>query len=316
MSGSERMSDIAAEERPATARAEDATPKLEAEGEEQPTEEKHSEAEEIERSATQQESVEQSQTQEQSEQQETVEQSQEQSQKQEQEQEQPEQQEEKKPEEPRKLTFLDYLKSPIIELVVGQGDKKTTLTAHQALLAESPYIKDIIESEDTPVGQIFLPDESVEAVGCFLQYQYKGEYIVYPSESSTDTDEDSGEELLRHARVFFLASKFGHTELKRLARHKIHRVESTPRGEIAYARYVYSNQSPDAAELRRPVANFWASNEAMRDEVREEFKAVCLDFPEFSYDILSSDKKRPAAASTPSKDDRQTAAKRRRSRRN
>ncbi|KAI5289897.1 hypothetical protein KEM54_002938 [Ascosphaera aggregata] len=220
---------------------------------------------------------------------------------------------------PRKLTFLDYLKSPIVELVVGKGEKKTTLTAHQALLAESPYIREIIDSEESPVGQIFLPEESVEAVGCFLQYQYRGEYIAYSDEDG-DTVEigganaDSGEELLRHARVFFLASKFGHDELKRLARHKIHRVESTPRGEIAYARYVYGNKSTDAAELRKPVANFWASNEALRDEVKEEFKATCLDFPEFSYDILSSDKKRPASG-TPSREEKLTAAKRRRSRR-
>ncbi|KAI5305935.1 GPI transamidase component [Ascosphaera pollenicola] len=307
----EKMSDSVAE----TIDATDSSPKPEAE--ERPFKEEHSKTEEIEQQQQQQQPEDKQDKDREDDQpatqQETVEQSQEQQQP-----EKGEQQinEPEEPEEPRKLTFLDYLKSPIVELVVGQGEKKTTLTAHQALLAESPYIREIIESEDTPVGQIFLPEESVEAVGCFLQYQYKGEYIVYPSETDgDDAEEYSGEELLRHARVFFLASKFGHDELKRLARHKIHRVESTPRGEIAYARYVYGNKSPAAAELRRPVANFWASNEALRDEVREEFKAVCLDFPEFSYDILSSNKKRPASG-TPMKEDRQAAVKRRRSRRN
>ncbi|KAI5294943.1 hypothetical protein KEM52_002791 [Ascosphaera acerosa] len=224
-------------------------------------------------------------------------------------------------EEPREATFLDYLKSPVVELVIGTGDKQTVLSAHRAILGDSPFIKDITSQEGAdqvgfppvtpnttpgrtltrnsfPQTRVLLPDESVEAVACYLQYQYRGEYVVQSatSSSSSDATPSPGEDLLCHARVFFLASKLGHAELKRLARHKIHRVGSTPQGEIAYARYVYGSDSPDAADLRRPIANYWANDDAAREAVPDEFKAVCLEFPEFSYDILScANRKRPAS---------------------
>lgn len=44
--------------------------------------------------------------------------------------------------EPARIPFIDYLSSPIVTLIVGSGDKETILTAHQALLALSPYFKD------------------------------------------------------------------------------------------------------------------------------------------------------------------------------
>lgn len=58
-------------------------------------------------------------------------------------------------------------------------------------------------------------DESLDAVGCFLQYLYTGEY--YPRKTGDglelDTDEtstgDSGDQLLKHARVYTLAEKLG-----------------------------------------------------------------------------------------------------------
>ena len=34
-----------------------------------------------------------------------------------------------------------YLKSPIVELVVGTGDEQATLTAHQDLLTQSPFFE-------------------------------------------------------------------------------------------------------------------------------------------------------------------------------
>ena len=40
---------------------------------------------------------------------------------------------------PVRVTFIDYLKSPIVELLVGQGEEQTLLSAHQALLVESPW---------------------------------------------------------------------------------------------------------------------------------------------------------------------------------
>ena len=37
-----------------------------------------------------------------------------------------------------------YLKSPIIELLVGQGEEQTLLTAHQALLVKSPFFAEAV----------------------------------------------------------------------------------------------------------------------------------------------------------------------------
>lgn len=41
-----------------------------------------------------------------------------------------------------RITFIDYLKSPIVELLVGSGEEQTLLTAHEALLTQSPFFKD------------------------------------------------------------------------------------------------------------------------------------------------------------------------------
>lgn len=43
--------------------------------------------------------------------------------------------------EPARILFIDYLTSPIVTLIVGSGDRETFLTAHQALLVQSPYFK-------------------------------------------------------------------------------------------------------------------------------------------------------------------------------
>jgi hypothetical protein len=43
---------------------------------------------------------------------------------------------------PPRTTYVDYLKSPVIGLLVGQGDEQALLTAHQALLASSPWFAD------------------------------------------------------------------------------------------------------------------------------------------------------------------------------
>ena len=43
-----------------------------------------------------------------------------------------------------RLTNRSYLKSPIIELLVGQGEEQTLLTAHQALLIKSPFFADTV----------------------------------------------------------------------------------------------------------------------------------------------------------------------------
>lgn len=46
---------------------------------------------------------------------------------------------------PPRTTYIDYLKSPIITLVVGQGEDRAVLTAHQALLVTSPWFAEQCE---------------------------------------------------------------------------------------------------------------------------------------------------------------------------
>ena len=77
-------------------------------------------------------------------------------------------------------------------------------------------------------------------------------------------------------------------ELKELAHSKIHRVNSTARGEIAYARYVYGNTAADDTKIRKPVAAFWAHrSHVLRHSAEREFREMCLEFPQFGFDVLS-----------------------------
>lgn len=52
-----------------------------------------------------------------------------------------------------RVTFLDYLKSPIVELLVGLAEEQLLLTAHEALLVQSPFFKDACSQ--------FSPDATV-----------------------------------------------------------------------------------------------------------------------------------------------------------
>jgi hypothetical protein len=199
--------------------------------------------------------------------------------------------------------FLDYLKSPVVELVVGGGenggDEDTTLiTAHQALLTKSPFFAErLADLSDSEPKRVELPDETIDAVGCFLQYQYTGEYFprrlasipdgLEPDPSVPAVDE-TGAQLLKHARIYNLAERLGLPDLKTLAHSKIHRIKSTAVGEIAYARYVYGNTPKDDITIRRPVAAFWATrSHVLRHEAEAEFRAMCLEFPQFGFDVLS-----------------------------
>ncbi|ODH14457.1 hypothetical protein ACO22_06581 [Paracoccidioides brasiliensis] len=199
--------------------------------------------------------------------------------------------------ESKESTFIEYLKSPIVELIVGRGDEQTSLTAHQAILTTSPYFRDAVAqfSEDGP-RRIVLEDEILDTVGCFLQYQYTGEYFPrrLASSDALESDptmpevDDTGDQLLKHARVYTLAEKLGLQNLKQLAHGKIHRINSTARGEIAYARYVYGNTPVDDVTIRKPVAAFWATrSHVLRHEAEQEFKAMCLEYPQFGFDVLS-----------------------------
>jgi len=65
-------------------------------------------------------------------------------------------------------------------------------------------------------------------------------------------------------------------------------VDSTAKGEIQYARYVYAHTKDDDTAIRAPVAAFWAmKSHVLRVEADREFMQMCLEFPRFGYDVLS-----------------------------
>lgn len=106
-----------------------------------------------------------------------------------------------------------------------------------------------------------------------------------PTQTAID---DTGVQLLKHARVYTLAGKLGIDHLKTLSHSKIHLVTSTAIAEIAYARYVYSNTSRSDLTIRKPVASFWGQrSHVLRHETEGSFKAMCLEYPEFAFDVLS-----------------------------
>ncbi|KAH7329502.1 hypothetical protein B0I35DRAFT_46404 [Stachybotrys elegans] len=194
-------------------------------------------------------------------------------------------------------SFISYLSSPVVTLLIGK-EEPTVLTAHQALLLQSPYFQDACKGfiEDAAPRQIELPDDDIDAVGCFLEFLYTGEYFprklpgqrVLESHASIPTVDNTGEQLLKHARIYTLAEKFGVGSLRTLASSKIHCVNSTAKGEIAYARYVYTYTEKDDTTIRAPVASFWATrSHTLRAEAEDEFKALCLERPDFAYDILT-----------------------------
>lgn len=58
------------------------------------------------------------------------------------------------------MTFVDYLKSPIVSLLVGQGEEQTLLTAHQALLSISPWFAEECAQFDAGVSVSKIFDSS------------------------------------------------------------------------------------------------------------------------------------------------------------
>ena len=131
---------------------------------------------------------------------------------------------------------------------------------------------------------------------CFLEFLYTGDYFPkkVPGQRTLEKDPSipdvdmTGDQLLKHAKVYTLADKFGLAHLKNLASSKIHCVKSTAKGEIAYARYVYQYTARDDTSIRVPVANFWATrSHTLRAEAEELFRSLCLEFPQFGYDVLS-----------------------------
>ncbi|KAI1759299.1 hypothetical protein GGR53DRAFT_152251 [Hypoxylon sp. FL1150] len=198
----------------------------------------------------------------------------------------------------QRVQFISYLTSPVVTLVVGSGDDETILTAHQGLLTQSPFFLDACAAftDDGSPRQIDLVSEDLDAVGCFLEFLYTGDYFPkkVPGQRTLEQDpaipevDETGEQLLKHARVYTLAEKFGIEKLRNLASSKIHCVNSTAKGEITYARYIYQYTSRDDTTVRAPVANFWATrSHTLRAEAEEEFRMLCLEFPQFGYDVLT-----------------------------
>ena len=191
--------------------------------------------------------------------------------------------------------FLSYLTSPIVTLNIIEEGTTTSVSAHKAILERSPFFAEQFDSSDSL--SIDLEGESLDAIGCFLQYQYTGEYFPRRIASAPDglehdpslpSIDDTGAQLLKHARVYTLARKLGMPDLKNLAHSKIHRINSTAIGEIAYARYVYGNTPVDDVTIRKPVAAFWATrSHVLRHDAEDEFRKMCLEYPQFGFDVLS-----------------------------
>ncbi|OAA50393.1 BTB/POZ fold protein [Metarhizium rileyi] len=202
-----------------------------------------------------------------------------------------------KEEEPLRTSFMSYLSSPIVTLVVGHDENQSLLTAHQALLCKSPYLQELCQKfvEDGSPRQIELAEDA-HAVGSFLEFLYTGEYFpkkihgqrVLEVDPEMPKVDDTGVHLLKHARVYTIAEKFGVPVLKKLSSSKIHCIDSTAKGEIEYARYVYAHTTNEDTKVRAPIASFWATrSHTLRAEAEEEFKSLCLEYPQFGYDVLT-----------------------------
>ncbi|KAF2805473.1 uncharacterized protein BDZ99DRAFT_466463 [Mytilinidion resinicola] len=205
------------------------------------------------------------------------------------------------PEKEKRVTFLDFLKSPIVAIDIGTGEDQTTLHAHQDMLIKSPYFAEICAnfSEGETDRRISLPHDNLTATGSVLEYLYNDEYFprrLSPGHKSSEVETDpsiplpdnNGESLLRHARVYTLADKFRLPALKSLAHSKISKTQSNAKGEIAYARFVYKETSAEDKTIRKPVAAFWATrSHVLRHQAEDEFRAMCLEFPQFGFDVLS-----------------------------
>lgn len=55
-----------------------------------------------------------------------------------------------------RITFLQYLTSPIVTLLIGSGETETILTAHQGLLVQSPYFAEAC-GEFADDGSVCIP---------------------------------------------------------------------------------------------------------------------------------------------------------------
>ena len=162
-------------------------------------------------------------------------------------------------------------------------------------MAQSPFFVNALAqfSNDAVHRRVEFATEDVKTMGSFLEYLYTGEYS--PKKTAEGLEgmlstaiEDNGERLLEHARVYTLAEKLGVGDLKLLAHSKVHRINSSAKGEIAYARFMYANTPRDDVTIRKPIASFWGQrSHILRHEAEDDFKQLCLDFPDFGFDVLT-----------------------------
>lgn len=162
---------------------------------------------------------------------------------------------------------------------------------------QSPFFADACSqfSDGAQARRIELPNDDLAACASVLEYLYKTDYFPTLSgatsmeyDPTAPSPDEQGVALLRHARVYTLAQRFGLPALAALAHKKIHLTQSTAKGEIAYARFVYKETSPDDEKIRKPVAQFWATrSHVLRHEAEQEFKQMCLEYPQFGFDVLS-----------------------------
>lgn len=59
-----------------------------------------------------------------------------------------------------RTSFVKFLTSPVVTLIVGSGETGTVLTAHQSLLTQSPYFEEACAE--------FVDDDSVCAASCYI----------------------------------------------------------------------------------------------------------------------------------------------------
>lgn len=51
---------------------------------------------------------------------------------------------------------------------------------------------------------------------------------------------------------------------------------------------MYNNTASTDATIRKPVASFWGQrSHVLRHETEGSFRAMCLEYPEFAFDVLS-----------------------------
>ncbi|KAH9811190.1 hypothetical protein Tdes44962_MAKER10405 [Teratosphaeria destructans] len=178
---------------------------------------------------------------------------------------------------PERAGFLECFRSPIIELVVGRGDEETALYAHQALLVQSPFFQEAVAQMTAAAPRrMLLPHDDLSATSSVLEYLYKSDYFptldgpqALEYDPTVPQPDEHGVGLLRHARVYTLAQRFG-----------LPNSRSWPTRRS-------TSRSP-RPRARSPVAQFWATrSHVLRHEAEAEFKRMCLEFPQFGFDVLS-----------------------------